>query len=60
MKSFCLFLFIGIVFADNIDDQLVAFSQECRTATGVDKDLVFKLKGHDFSSDDPALKVRNY
>lgn len=48
--------FLGHVFAD-IDEQVVAYSKDCITETGVSNDLVVKLREHDLSHDDPKLKV---
>lgn len=61
MMKFVVVLVVVLASLDlavsDVDEQMIAFSQECIAATGVDKNLAMKLKAHDFSSDDPKLKV---
>ena len=52
-------LFVSMVFMANanVDEVLQEFAETCITESGVAKEEAMKLKEHDFSSNDPKVKV---
>lgn len=49
-----------IVFANaDLDEGLKEFFDACVTESGTTKEEAMKLKEHDFSSNDPKVKVKN-
>lgn len=60
MKLTLVFVLVafGYFVSADIDEQIIAHSNDCMKETGVAMDLVTKLKNHDLSSEDPKLKVK--